>query len=300
MNYYSNSNAVIIAVSGPQAARYLQARLSNNILTLDSNHACLAAALSPQGRTEGLFAVVQNGKNEFFLYADGGNPSEILTSLRKFIVTERVDTVLLSPEQSIVHLSSSGTLALASLGFDLPQEVPELTVVRGGPTVAIRRARTTMPGWDVICSPAVRQALLAELSTQSTSLPPEQQTLERLRAGIPVFPDEINSEHILLESGLTAAVSFTKGCYTGQEVIAKIDALGKPPRLLKRLQIQGKGLTSGSAVTVVGKSQPIGELVTVAFDPQTCTTLAFAYIRNNIDLSASDLSVGNFSAHALE
>ena len=74
------------------------------------------------------------------------------------------------------------------------------------------------------------------------ALSEESYNLLRIKQGVPVYPDEINEDVILSECGVLDAVSFSKGCYVGQEVIERSDAIGRLPRALERIRLVGNAL----------------------------------------------------------
>jgi folate-binding Fe-S cluster repair protein YgfZ len=103
-NYFQFPSPIVFAVSGKDSERYLNARLTNNIRTLEINKSCLAAQLSPQGKTEGLFRVYRDQSDHFLLYADGGDSAQILTAFKRYIVADRVEVEDLSNAYRLVHL----------------------------------------------------------------------------------------------------------------------------------------------------------------------------------------------------
>jgi folate-binding protein YgfZ len=105
--------------------------------------------------------------------------------------------------------------------------------------------------------------------------------LMRLQRGAPTFPDEINENVILTECGMRDAVSFTKGCYVGQEVIERSDAIGKVPRTLERIVISGVQVTLGATITNA-QGETIGKIVSSATDEASATTYAFALLRTGV------------------
>jgi folate-binding protein YgfZ len=105
-------------------------------------------------------------------------------------------------------------------------------MVEFGFTIGQRRLESL--GTDVLLSSDATEGFLTWLKNFAFIAGAESEFQERrLRAKQSMYPYEINSNVILLEAGLEQAVSFTKGCYAGQEVIARIDSQGKTPRLLK-------------------------------------------------------------------
>jgi folate-binding protein YgfZ len=101
----------------------------------------------------------------------------------------------------------------------------------------------------------------------------------RIEAGMPLFGRDITDDNLPQEVNRNAqAISFTKGCYLGQETVARIDALGHVNKLLVRLQFLGQGVPStGSELTLDGKT--VGHVTSATFSPRIGKALALAYVR---------------------
>ncbi|HEY7948525.1 MAG TPA: glycine cleavage T C-terminal barrel domain-containing protein, partial [Acidimicrobiales bacterium] len=108
----------------------------------------------------------------------------------------------------------------------------------------------------------------------------------RVEAGIPVMGAELDERTIAAEADLLErCVSFTKGCYTGQELVARLDARGnKVARRLRGLVFAAGGdrSPSGGAEVVVGE-KVVGQLTSVAWSPGLSTTVALAYLHRSVD-----------------
>jgi folate-binding protein YgfZ len=107
----------------------------------------------------------------------------------------------------------------------------------------------------------------------------DEYDLKRFAAGFAEFPTEINDSLILTEGGLREAVSFQKGCYVGQEVIERSDALGKLPRHLERIVFDGCEAVPLQAVVVGREEKPIGKVVSVISDTANKRVCAFAMLK---------------------
>lgn len=264
MSYlYKFPSPVILEVSGLHAERYLHNRLSNNIKALSIGAGCLAGALSPQGRTEALFFVLREASDVFLVLADGGDPAEVIAALKRFLVAERV-TVIHREDLSLFH----GV-------FDSQVQIPEKSISRN---------RTGTPGFDIIASqkPDLR---VEEIDTNAY-------TLLRIKAGLVAFPEDVNSESLLSETGPREAIGFGKGCYPGQEVVEKIDAYGKAPRKIVRVKMEEKqeALKSTMPVRDPETGREIGELLSFAYDSVENQTLGFLLVRANYQNTKFEVS----------
>jgi folate-binding protein YgfZ len=136
----------------------------------------------------------------------------------------------------------------------------------------------------------VREAVLERAQELwGTPLSRQRYDLMRWYQGYPEYPGEISLECILTEAGQRDALSFTKGCYVGQEVMERSDAIGKVPRTLVRVRFEGVCAQDGSAAaqetSLKGKSifnhagVALGKVVSAVADPERGITGAFAFLR---------------------
>lgn len=254
--------AVILEVTGRDAQRYLQSRLTNDIRALTDNTYCLAAALTPQGKTLGLFTVKRIEGDRYLLASDGGDPETIIAAVKQFLVADRV------------------TVTNVSLLFSLVHYISETTSTDG-----LNRNRVRQIGYDQIESIESSSPKGAEISWH------EYQVL-RFRAGRPTFPEEINEKFLFSESGLMEAVSFMKGCYVGQEVVHKIDAYGKIPKRLVRGYFSSEiEIPAGSRLELNGDL--VGKTVSSIIDKENHRTLCFASIDSEVEPDSDLLWNGN-------
>ncbi|MBX7136484.1 MAG: hypothetical protein K1X83_00770 [Oligoflexia bacterium] len=270
------NGALIFRFSGKDSPRYLNARLSNDIRNVKSDRAILAAALTAQGRVEGLFSVSLELDGSFLLVCDGGDAPSVLTALKRYIVADRVEVEDLSLSHSVLHLISDDTSALAS--FNPPDNVP-LAFAFNGELRVLRRKRSAQLGIDVIGPRDKVQQLRSDLLNHNSEFwSTERARFERLAAGIPAFPDEIGPDALLLEADLSEAVSSRKGCYVGQEVLEKVQSHGKAPRRLVLLEGHGAIPAIGEPVRMAGTV--LGKVSSVAAAPIGSSWLCFALLKN--------------------
>ena len=109
----------------------------------------------------------------------------------------------------------------------------------------------------------------------------------RIEAGIPVMGRELDENTIPAEAGVVdMSVSFTKGCYTGQELVARIDSRGgNVPRRLRGV-ILGDGTVPPVGATVQSESKEVGRVTSAAFSPRFDAPVALAYVRRAVEVPA--------------
>jgi folate-binding protein YgfZ len=235
----------VIEAVGPESDSYLQGQLSQDILPLATGASAWSWVLAPTGKVDALVRVVRLEDTRWLLDTDRGWGSALLSRLNRFKLRTKVE--LSEP-------------ALSVLG------------IRGGPVpTAVREALAPVaevPAWpglegeDLFVGPSGPVGLGTLLPLVNPSAYEEV----RIRAGIPLMGAELTDKTIPGETGLVdLTVSFTKGCYTGQELVARIDSRGgNVPRHLRPL-FMGAEVPPGSELfTDAGQSTPAGRVTSAA------------------------------------
>ncbi len=215
----------VVTVTGPDAATYLQGQLSQDVAGLGVGDVAASFVLQPQGKVDTWMRVDRAGPETFRLDTDAGAGAGLVARLERFKLRTKVEIVL-----------AADVAVLAVRGAEVLDGVP-----CGWPGVV---------GSDVFDpDPA---ALPSDLPVDARPLDIIGYEALRIRAGVPRMGAEITPDTIPAELGqwvIDASVSFTKGCYTGQELVARIDSRGgNVPRHLRGLV--GTGLAVGAPVTV--------------------------------------------------
>jgi len=286
VSYFLIETPINLKVTGADCVRYLNSRMTNDIAQVTSSNAIIAAILSSDGKTQGLF-VIYSVQGDYYLLCDGGDKDEVITALKKFIVAERVSVEDLSEEYLLCHVMTDHAEFLRELGFD---QQKELSFVANEKFTAIIRKRSENFGYDIVIKQEQLNSLIADFpQVFAEKISKSDQVLMRIKGNRPVFPDEIGTNRVFLECGLDEAISFTKGCYVGQEVIAKIHSIGKTPRKLSRIVLPGQHvLDAGTKVACQGK--PIGEVLSAAFDSNDNNMFCFASLKLREGLTEVEVS----------
>ncbi len=281
MNFHINSKAIILHLSGKDARRYLNARLSNDVKSLTPGNGCYAAALSPQGRAEGYFKIICLAESEFIAICDGGEKERIISAFRRYLVADRVTVTDLSEKSDLYSVIEPDITALKSLlsTETIPNSPCQNTTSEDIYIIATKRANEK--SLDLIVpkdkSEDIKSYLLKEGALEISA---EELSLYSIKAGIATFPAELNEDVIFSASGLDYAVSFKKGCYVGQEVIEKIDAYGKVPYILKALRAEGN-LSDKPEIKFGTSTLPRDKILSRYHDSKENMTYYFVEIKNN-------------------
>jgi folate-binding protein YgfZ len=238
-----------LALTGAGAVEFLNGQVTNELASLRPGEGRYAAFLTAKGKMLGdlrILAVGDDGDGvpaELLLDTERSALQALFDMIRRFKVGYDVELHKRTVERGL--LSLIGPAALSTAGAEALADAPEhasiATEVDGAPVVAAR----TDVGVDLICDAADTPRLTASLLARG-ALAVSEQAAEclRIESGRPRFGIDIDDTTIPQEAGLNErAVSFTKGCYVGQETVARLHYRGKPNRHLRGLLLSAPAAT---------------------------------------------------------
>ncbi len=254
------SHEGVLAVRGADAGKFLQGQLTCNINYLSDTQASLGARCTQKGRMQSSFRIVLEGDGVLLAMA-GELLEPQLADLKKYAVFSK--SKLTDESASWVRFGlDHGDAALSSLGLELPAETD--SVARHEGLIAIRvspnRAELWVPADQ---SDSIKGKLSAQLSEAELN----QWLLGQIRAGIGQVMPSTRELFIpqMLNLQAVGGVSFKKGCYTGQEIVARMQYLGKLKRRLYRVQLDASELPEpGTPLFAPSHGSSIGEVVLAA------------------------------------
>ncbi|KJJ63171.1 folate-binding protein [Pseudomonas sp. Choline-3u-10] len=256
------SHEGILAVRGADASKFLQGQLTCNLNYLDDQHSSLGARCTPKGRMQSSFRIVPEGDG-YLLAMDRELVQPQLADLAKFAAFSKSKLYDESAEWVRFGLSG-GDGALVSLGLDLPQTA-DVTVVGHG-LIAVRLNDGRSELWTHAKDAGTTQLRLAAQLPEASL---DRWQLAQIRAGIGQVVAATRELFIPQMINLQAlgGVSFKKGCYTGQEIVARMQYLGKLKRRLHRLAAQNHDVdvpAPGLEVYSPVHGSSVGEVVMAA------------------------------------
>ncbi|KJH77678.1 MULTISPECIES: CAF17-like 4Fe-4S cluster assembly/insertion protein YgfZ [unclassified Pseudomonas] len=264
------SHEGVLAVRGADASKFLQGQLTCNLNYLSDTQASLGARCTQKGRMQSSFRILLEGDGVLMAMA-----SELLepqlADLKKYAVFSK--SKLTDESAAWVRFGlEHGDAALNAQGLDLPAVTD--SVARHGGLVAIRVSPDRAELWVAANqAAAVKQQLAAVLAEGELN----QWLLGQIRAGIGQVMAGTRELFIpqMLNLQAIGGVSFKKGCYTGQEIVARMQYLGKLKRRLYRLQLTGDALPEpGAPLFSPSHASAIGEVVIAAQAGQDIELLA--------------------------
>ncbi len=287
----------VVAVEGPDAQSYLQGQLSADVDALGDGAACPTLLLSPQGKLVAWLRVTRLGPEHFLLDGDAGCGEAVVERLSRFRLRTKVRFAALAWRAVALRGPGSDDLVGASAS-DSAGGVPGTPAVPGPPSTSGEpggsgETGSVVPGW----LPARWPGLAGWDLLGPDPLPPPgvgraSDTLAealRVESGVPRWGAELDERVIPAEAGLVEdAVSFTKGCYTGQELVARIDSRGsRVPRHLAGLVVPA--LASEDAATLAGVTlwrgeRQVGVVTSAAWSASLDVAVALAYVKREVDV----------------
>jgi len=256
----------VVTLTGPDTLGYLQGQLSQDVAALAVGDSALSFVLQPQGKVDTWLRVDRAGVETVRLDTDAGAGAGLLARLERFKLRTKTELAL-------------------------DEDVPVLAV-RGAEVIdGVPCGWPGLDGSDVF--DADPDALPTDLPLGALTYDDEAYEGLRIAHGVPMMGAEISDDTIPAELGpwvIAASVSFTKGCYTGQELVARIDSRGgNVPRHLRGLTLDGPPPPPGEVLTVDDKD--VGVVTSSAVDAAG-RTVALALVHRSVEPPATALVGG--------
>ena len=288
----------LVAARGPDAARFLE-----NFTTAS------VVGLAPGAGTETFFtdgrgwvlalATALCVEDGLLIDAEPGLGAKLRDHLEHYHIREQVDLVDLSAEHAALLVTGRGAAPwLGAHGVTAPAMLHHhvAATLGGVPVRIVHFDQWTESDWVVQCAAADRGRLLAWFeATLGPAAQPSVVEAARIAWGTP-HPADIRDKTLPQELGRDArAISFTKGCYLGQETVARLDALGHVNRRLAAVVVEG---TVTAEATVHCGGEPCGQITSVAPVPHLGGSVALGLLSTKHTADAP-LTIDGMTAHRL-
>ena len=300
--------------SGEKVKEALGGLVTNDVVRLRAGTGQRAAALTPKGRVIALCRVFDRGP-DLLVDCDAAAGEGFVTMIRKFVnprlaryevVTQTTDCVGVYGDGAATALARAlgGGMRDAGAGLDAraatdadDRRFNALGAFEGfaigegaSACYVVRSADLSVPGFDLFGTrPHIAEVRTAITAAGTRTAPPDEVTMRRVEAGIPEWGREMDIETIPQEAVLDdlGAISFEKGCYTGQEIVARIHFRGHVNRMLRLLTSEMPLAVGARVIDAAGTD--VGEVRTSVVSP-TRGALAIAMLRREVALG-SEVSV---------
>lgn len=291
-----------LRVHGRDPVRMLQGLVSNDVANAPEGRAVYATVLTPKGKMIADVRVLKRGA-ELLVECDAAALEPLTAHLRKFVppLFARFEDAGLTAigvfgprAHDALRQALGVTVQPAATDGSVAHDVAYEVTVAGGdpgraPVLVITTSYAGVPGCDVICPAQDAEDVWTRL-VDAGARPVGHATLDvlRIEAGTPKWGAELTDATIPLEAGLRArAISETKGCYTGQEVIIRILHRGHVNWLLRGVLLGDASAPAAGAELVSSEGKRVGRVTSAAWSPAHGQAIALAYVRREVEPGAT-------------
>jgi folate-binding protein YgfZ len=275
----------VVHVRGNDATTWLNGQVTSDVREVPAGHGIYGLAVTVRGKIMADLWVVHSG-DELAVLLPKSATETVLASFEHQIIMEDVELV---PDDALAIVSVQGPQASS--------------VIESAALAQVERQRCDElgHGGELLVVPAAEAAsvfatlISAAERAGGCAIDDDGLELARLRAGRPRFERDFGPEQYPQEAGLEErAVSFSKGCYLGQEVICTLENRGRLTRRLARLTAAAGTLAPGSELQD-GDARQVGKVTSAAFDPESGKLIALGYVKHAAASAGAKLQAGSAS-----
>jgi len=289
------SNAGRLTITGKDRVSFLNGLLTNDFAHVKEDEGQHSALLSLKARV--LADLYLYRQPDSILVDTGNSPaSKVKESLDRFVITE--DVQIRDMTSDLVQITIQGPTSSKTIKETLGIEVGDLRPLQHkplGPSTIVCRDRTGQGGYDIILPSMEAEAVWQGFLLKAGDLglrPVGARAMEilRLEAGYPKYGVDVDDNTIILEAGFKDAISFTKGCYMGQEVVARATHIGRVNKQLVKLEIEAMEPPSTQS-KLKGDGVEAGFITSAAFSPGLGRVSSLGYVNRDYAKEGAKLSV---------
>ena len=277
----------VLKVSGQEAVQFLNGLVTNDVKGLEVHKGMRAAFLTGHGKIRGLSRILRR-QDDFLIINDPQTHEKIFKYIFPFSYAGDFRVEDVSEQFRILSIQGpKANAVLKEIAFEPVASLAEYawaeTIIGGHNVVVVRTSHTGESGFDILAPESglrdIWDFILLKGAFHSLA-PVGQEALNQLRieAGKPTYGVDVDETNMMLELGMTEAVSFTKGCYTGQEAVAMATYRGHISKKLSGLLIEGDHIpVTGSRISKDGKD--IGQVTSAVRSATLGRVIALGYIK---------------------
>ncbi len=291
-----------VCVLGADREKFLHGQVTNDILRLKTGQACYAALVTAKGKMESDLYVFKL-KDELLLDFEPGLTARVIERLQRFVIAEDVQVVDVSPHYGLLSVSgprAREVLERSSLNLCIPGLALnwESIGTEGGEIYVANNPRFGIEGYDLfVPSGELEQVALAldragsEIGARWVGLAAIETV--RIENGVPRYGVDMNESTLPQEAELQErAISFSKGCYIGQEVIARIRTYGKVNKALRRLRLPPDMPLPEAGSKILAEGREVGWMTGATYSPRFKSGIALGYVRKEVNAPGTVLQIG--------
>jgi folate-binding protein YgfZ len=276
-----------IRLTGPERVPFLHALVTNDLTALSPERGCYTLALNHKGQIVAEFPVLPWGES-LLLTVEPGERAFTLSWLQRHKLRRKVEIQDVTTELALFSLVGPQAPAVLErwLGerIILASEHVVRRQWRGSPLLIAGNLAVGLPGYDLLLPAEHAAAAWTSLLASDHLRPIGQDAWEVLRveAGQPRYGPELNERTLPAEARLEQrAISFTKGCYPGQEIVARIRNRGQVHRFLRGIVLPD-GAPPPAGTAILAGERPVGTVTSAAYSPSLGRPIALAFIQREV------------------
>jgi folate-binding protein YgfZ len=279
----------LLQFTGPDRLSFLQGMLSNDLKSLRPFEGQYATILTQQGKVIADVRVLCS-LNSFYLDFWDNLKSKILDHLNRYLVADEVEITDRSEEYATLSIQGPNAEALlrnlaGTSEWPTRPKQHAMVTIDGAAVCVVRDSDTGESGFDLII-PRLHLLAIAKSLTEAGKLcgaawvGEDAHDVLRIEAGVPRYSIDFTEDNLLLEVGIDHAVSFTKGCYLGQEVVERIRSRGHVNKKLVGLLVAATEPLAARDLILAG-DQEIGQVTSSTHSPALNTSIALGYVHKD-------------------
>jgi len=270
-----------ILISGTEAVMFLNGLITNDMKTLAPQTWMPAVFPNVQGRLLAEIRVIHR-EDGFLVDTERATHEAVLKLVERFTLAGDFRVADLTETTALVSIQGERAIeVVAAVLGEMPQHNAVATFTwQGAQLTVIRATHTAEDGFDLFV-PAAEIEPLWNALIHGGATPVGSDAMETLRieAGIARFGIDMDETNVVTETNLDDAVSFTKGCYIGQEIIARIKYRGHVAKKLAGILFDGEVPVHGGAAIVSADGKAVGRVTSATFSPRLGCTVALGYLK---------------------
>jgi folate-binding protein YgfZ len=294
-----------ICLTGADRVRFLHGQVTNDVKQLRVGEGCYAALTTAKGKMESDLNVYCL-QDELLLDFEPGLAEKISQRLEKFVVADDVQVVDVAPHYGLLSVQGPKAEAVVR-ALEIFSEIPakplqsvKVSDAMLGETYLVNQPRVGSVGFDLFVpinslGAVADKVIAASKSVGGRAAGWDALEIARVEAGIPRFGADMDETNIPLECGIEArAVSYSKGCYIGQEVINRIHSIGHVNRELRGFRLEGD-LKSQPAKgeKLFHEAKEVGYITSAVKSPALDECLALGYVRREHNQVGTELDLNS-------
>jgi tRNA-modifying protein YgfZ len=277
-----------IRVTGEDRARLLHAMTTQDVQSLSPGQGCYAFFLNAQGRILGDVNIFCR-EDSFLLGTEPETRQKLYDHIDRYIIADDVTLEDVTGEMATIAIEGPQSAAvLERLGAPLP-EADYATRSWGGSLVA-RVSSTGAGGYFIFMLPTKKPELIAALNIPEAAS--EEARTVRIEHGKPRYGEEITERYLVQETAQLNAVSFSKGCYLGQEIVERVRSRAQIHRVLRRLTIDSPE-TPPAGTKLKSCDADFAEIASAVYSPALGKVAALAYVRTPFAEPGTETRLGD-------